>query len=81
MSRFLSHVVCTPMDKADDTSVFQCPKMYVTSMWMTCNMVPSGDTYEDVATQPDALLQKSSDSVAKFGLGLPSLAVASRKVL
>lgn len=70
MSNFLHKFVCTPMDKAADTFVFQCPKVYITDIM---NDLKDGGTYEVVDAHSDALQRSSEAFIARFGLELSPL--------
>lgn len=74
MSIFLRKFVCTPMDKAADTSVFQCTKVYITDI---INDPGDGGTYEDVDGHSGAWKQSSEAFIAKFGLELSPFADTS----
>ena len=61
MSIFLCKFVCTPMDKAADTFVFQCPKVYITNI---INDLRNAGAYEDVDGHSDAWIFRKQTSEA-----------------
>ena len=71
MSAFLQHFICTPMDKAADTFVFQCGKMYINDL--VGDLEDPQGTYELVDEHAEAWKQTFLAFNAKFNLNLPPL--------
>lgn len=70
MSTFLQTVVCTPVDKAADTFVFQCLKVYAHDLMTD---LQQAGTYELVDTYSAPWKQTFQTFNAKFSLNLPPL--------
>ena len=71
MSEFLQNFVCTPMDKAADTFVFQCIKVYINDL--VSDLEDPQGTYEMVDEHAEAWKQTFQTFVDMFNLDLPPL--------
>ena len=60
--------VCTPMDKAMDTLVFQCPKVYINDIM---HDLQTGGTYENVDGHSEAWKHIAQSFSSRFSLTLP----------
>lgn len=70
MSEFLQNFVCTPMDKAADTFVFQCIKVYINDL--VSDLEDPQGTYEMVDEHAEAWKQIFQAFVEKFNFGPPA---------